>query len=247
MRLALLLLPLLCAACSTAAYRTPGGPAPLADIGRSEAQLLIAQPPSPRFPVRLSLVRVQAPAYQSFSGKALGSGRYSVLPVPGLPDAQPLAAVASWPKVAAAAPLDLTLLPSRLESLEDLRLAAAKTQADVLMVYTLDTAFARHGEPYAPRAELKLDPKSPPQDLVIQSQALALFIDVRTGYQYAQVQARTQLGELTAALASAAALDDKRREAEQAAFAALLQQAQQAWNGIASRYEYAQLAPAGQP
>lgn len=246
MRFALILLPLLCAACSSAAYRTPGGPAPLADIGRSEAQLLVAQPPSPRFPVKLSLVRVQAPSYQSFSAAGLGNGRYTVLPGAELPGAQPLAAVAGWPKVAEAAPLDIALLPPRLDSLEDLRLAAAKTQADVLMVYTLDTTFAKGGQPYAPRAALKLDPKLAP-DLLVQSQATALFIDVRTGYQYAQVQARVQRGDLGSALSSGPALDDKRREAEQAALAELLQRAQQAWNGIASRYEYAQAVPASQP
>lgn len=237
MRIVLAAVFLFCAGC--AGYVTPGGPAPLSDISRADATLLLAQQPSPRFPVKLGMVRVQASAYKSFSSASYGSGRFSVVATHELLSDQPLQTVSKWPLVADVAPLNTTLLPSRLESLDDLRLAAAKNQADVLMVYTIDTSFQVKGHRYAPLADLPVG-KAPDKDAAITSAASAAFIDVRTGFSYGTVQAAASVDDLSDAWQTGKTLDDKRMQAERDAFGSMLSAAEKTWSDIASRYEDAQ-------
>lgn len=240
-RIGLAILVLLCSGCS--AYLTPGGPASLSEISKADGELVLAQQPSPRFPVRLEMVRLQAPAYKSFSASGLGGGRFSVLGSHELLGESSLRSIAQWPLVAEAEPLDASLLPDRLQSLDDLRLAAAKHQTDVLMIYTLDTGFQIKGERYAAAADLALGTAPDPQASV-SSTASAMFIDVRTGYSYGAVQSVASLSDLASSWRDARSLDGKRLQVERQAFEGLLGEAQRSWSGIAKRYQYAQSSPA---
>lgn len=236
MRHVLALVLVFCAGC--AAYLTPGGPAPLADIGHGDAILSPAQQPSLQFPANLGLVRVQAAAYRSFSSTGIGSGRFSVVATQELHGDRSLQSVAKWPQVAEAQAIDPVLLPARLESLDDLRLAAAKHQADVLMAYTIDTVFQVKGHRYGPLADLPLG--KAPGEASIDATASAAFFDVRTGFRYGETKASIRLADLGDAWQSGRLLDGKRMQAEREAFAALLSEAEKTWSGIAGRYEYAQ-------
>ena len=68
------------------------------------------------------------------------------------------------------------------------RLSAAQIQADVLLVYTLDTSFRIQGRGYGPLAAISLG-VVPDRDAYITSTASALFIDVRTGFVYGVAEA----------------------------------------------------------
>lgn len=225
-----------CAGC--ASYVTPGGPARLAELNGADVADVAdpgARPPSPHFPVRFGVVRVQAPAYRSRSVRSLGEGRFSIVETQELLDQAQLKAIANWPVVAKVATLDGALLPARLESLDDLRLAAAKIQADILLVYTLDTAFRLQGQPYGPAAKIALA-ESPGREAGVTSTASALFVDVRTGFIYGSVQASGAAVGLDQAWRSVDSLDGKRLEAERQAAAALLSEGEKTWNAIAGRY-----------
>lgn len=233
MKLITILLVLVCAGC--ASYVTPGGPVKLEDIDRPDIAKVAARKPSPNFPARLAIVRVQAPQYRSYSSEAYGDGRYSVLTAQELLTDDHVKTIQSWPALAGFVPINRLLLPSKFDSLDNLRLAAAQVQADILLVYTLDTTFRVQGRGYGPLAVISLG-VLPDRDAYITSTASALFTDVRTGFIYGVAEATTKVSGLTNVWGSRSTIDRKRIEAEQGAFDQLVSQASVTWAGIARQY-----------
>lgn len=224
---------LICAGC--ASYVTPGGAARFDDINRADIAEIAARKPSPNFPARIAIARVQAPGYRSHSADGHGEGRYTVVPTQELLTEAQLEAMGRWPSVAAVAPVSRLLLPTRLDSLEDLRLAAAKLQADVLLVYTLDTSFRIQGRGYGPLAAISLG-LAPDRDAHITSTASALFTDVRSGFVYGSAETTARASGLTSVWGSHGTIDRKRIEAEGQAFAQLLSDMERTWAGIARQH-----------
>lgn len=233
MRIPVAVIALLCAGC--ASYTMPGGPIRLEDINRADAAELASRQPSPHFPANVAVVRVQAPAYKSYSSASYGRGKFSVVTTPELFTEQQLQDLGQWPSVAGVATLNHFLLPNDLDSLDDLRLAAAKLQADILLVYTVGTAFRVQGQDYGPLAVISLG-KAPDGDAYVASTASAVFTDVRTGYSYGTAEATAKASGLSDAWGSSDSVDKKRLEAEQQAFTQLLVEAQKTWAGITDRY-----------
>jgi hypothetical protein len=224
----------LCAAVSqgcSAKYVTPGGPANLADINRADIRELAERRPAAKFPARIALVRVQAAGYKSQTADGVGRGAFTVITVQELFGDKELRAVSSWREVAGVAPLNSLLLPATLGSLDDLRVSAAKVQADVLLVYTIDTLFRVQGRVHAPLAILSLG-ILPDRDAKVTSTASALFIDVRTGFVYGLADATASASQLTNAWDSIEAVDRKRLEAERQAVDKLVTNLTGTWDGI---------------
>lgn len=222
---------LFCAGC--ASYTTPGGPVKLAEISRVDDEMASRQP-SPKFPASIGVVRVQAPRYASASTGSYGKGAFSLVTAQELIGDPQLAAIGGWASVGKVQTLDPNLLPSKFDSLDDLRLAAAKLQIDVLLVTTVDTVFAAGGKTFGPSADFKLGKSG--SDAAIRSTASAVFIDVRTGFSYGEAQAGAQATDLAAAGASDKSLDKLRLDTERQAFDAFLAEAQTTWAGIERRY-----------
>ncbi|MDO9452153.1 MAG: hypothetical protein Q7J29_04770 [Stagnimonas sp.] len=227
-------LTLSCVAC--ASYRTPGGAVPLEVLNRTVAPGAEPPQPSSRFPARMAVARVQAAHYQSLTAEGQGKGALTVLPAQELLGAPQLDQLARWPAVAAAFAIEAPMLPEQPESIDDLRMAAAKGQADMLLVYTVDTAFQLKGRRYAPLAKLPLGSTPDAQDH-ISSQALAVFLDVRTGFVYGVVEATAQVTGLDQDWGKPERIDQKRLAAEQQAFGQLLTQAAQRWAEIVARHQ----------
>lgn len=223
----------LCAGCVS--YVTPGGPVRLQDIDRADIAEAAARKPSPNFPARLAIARVQAPEYRSYSFDGYGTGRFSVVTTQELLAEEQFDAFDRWPAVAGVAPVNRLLLPPNFESLDDLRLSGAKIQADVLLVYTLDTTFRVQGRSYAPLSVISLGLVLD-RDAHITSTASALFTDVRTGFVYGVAEATAKATDLTSFWRSSATIDKKRLEAEREAFALLVPQLEKTWSGIATQY-----------
>ena len=144
MKVVALALALLCAGCA-GHYVTPGGSVRLSDINREDVAAVAALKPSPHFPANIVVARVQAPQYVSFSSAGYGTGKFSVVPTQELVSDADMEGLDHWPSVAGVVPINRLLLPAQLESLEDLRVAAAKLHADVILVYTVDTTFRIQG------------------------------------------------------------------------------------------------------
>jgi hypothetical protein len=234
MKILALLLALFCAGC--ASYVTPGGSVKLADIDRADIAEAAARKPSPNFPARLAIVRVQAPAYYSHSNRAYGGGQYSVLTTQELLGETDRKSIESWPSLAGVVTLNRLLLPDRFDSLDDLRLAAAKLQADVLLVYTMETTFRVLGRRYAPLSPISLG-ILPDRDAFVAATASAVFVDVRTGFIYGVAESTAQASNLTNVWSKGATIDRKRLEAEQEAFGKLLTAGATTWAGIARQYQ----------
>lgn len=226
-------LAIFCSGC--ASYVTPGGPVRLADINRADVAEVASRKPSPNFPARLAIVRVQAPQYKSYTSDSWGTGRFSVVTTQELLSEEQIQGMEKWSSVAGVAPINRLLLPSNLDSLDDLRVSAAKVQADVLLVYTIDTSFRVQGRIHAPLSILSLG-AMPDRDAHITATASALFTDVRTGFVYGLSEATAKTAGLTNVWGSSSTVDLKRVEAEQESFKLLLPQLEKTWAGIARQY-----------
>lgn len=216
-------------------YVTPGGSVRLGDIDRADIAEMASRKPSPNFPARISIARVQAPQYKSQSTEGYGTGRFSVVTTQELITDSQFDDFAKWPAVAGVAPINRLLLPSTLDSLDDLRLSSAKIQADVLLVYTIDTAFRVQGRVYQPLSVLSLG-ILPDRDAYITATASAIFMYVRTGYIYGLAEATAKASGLTNAWSSSDTIDKKRLEAEKESFSLLIAEVEKTWAGIANQY-----------
>ena len=120
-----------------------GAAADAAVVDRVDVLTELQRAPAAHFPARLAIARVQAPGYVSHSqrgGSVPGLG-FSVMTVNELLDDEQLSEIAQWIDVAGAAPLNRMLLPDSVRGVDDLRVSAAKLQADMLLLYTIDTRF----------------------------------------------------------------------------------------------------------
>ena len=233
MRILLVALVTLIAGC--ASYVTPGGAVNLGSISRVDIAEAASRKPAAGFPARIAIARVQAPTYRSYSQEPMAVGAYSVVTTQELLTEAQVQELSAWPRVAGVAPINRLLLPDRLDSLDDLRVSAAKLQADILLVYTIDTSFRVQGRGYGPLAVISLG-LVPDRDAYITSTAAAVFTDVRTGFVYGVAEATAKTAGLTNAWGSSDTIDRKRIEAEEEAFRLLVVQARKAWDGIAEQH-----------
>ncbi len=231
MRYSGLLISLLLAGC--ASYVVPGGAVRLDSINRADIAEIASRKPAAKFPAVLAIVRIQAASYRSYTSEAIGSGNFAVVPTQELLSEEDLGSVGSWSGVSAATPVGRLLLPAKLDSIDDLRLAAAKLQADIVMVYTIDTSFRVQGRSYGPLSAISLG-LAPDRDAFVTSTASAIFTDVRTGYTYGVAESTAKASGLTNIWGSRGTIDRKRVEAEQAAFRQMLAEAKKTWHRISS-------------
>lgn len=223
----------LCSGC--ASYVTPGGAVNLADIKRVDIAEAASRKPSPNFPARIAIVRVQASQYKSHTSESYGYGRFSIVTTQELLTDEQMDGLLKWPSVTGVAPINRLLLPPTMDSLDDLRVSAARLQADVLLIYTIDTSFRVQGRVYAPLSILSLG-AMPDRDAHITATASALFTDVRTGFVYGLSEATAKATGLTNVWGSSDTIDLKRIEVEQEAFKLLIPQLEKTWAGIAAQY-----------
>ena len=132
------------------------------------------------------------------------------------------------------APVNRLLLPANLNSDEELRQAAAKLQADMLLIYTFDTQFTTEDKA-APLSVISLG-LSPNQQIRVTSTASAVLMDTRNGYIYGLAEATDQRDQMTNAWQNQVAIDDTRRATETAAFDKLVGDLENTWKGVVAHY-----------
>lgn len=220
-----------------ASYVTPGGPATLSNLGTPGINEIMAQQPAAEFPARLAIARVQASGYRSLRGNAYGAGRYSVVLTRDIEDAADFERIARMPGVAAVGPLNRILLPTRLETLEDLREAAARLKADILLIYTFDTTFQAGEQKFLPLNTIALGFLKNKKVTVTTTASAALF-DVRTEFLYGVAEATAQDSKRASVWSEASAVDDLRVQTEKNAFASLVVELETTWKDILVEYGY---------
>ena len=226
-------------------YQTPGKAADFSKIGLTEQDVkamtdfsvrdALAKKPMLVFPTAIAVVRVQAENYQyrRANGEDVttyGHGAYSVITTRDVEKDADFERIAKLPQVLGVAPLKRLLLSSNLNSDLELRTAAAKLHAGLLLYYTFDTTFHtdEHG---APLSVFTLG-IAPNHEAHVTSTASAVLMDVNNGYVYGVYEATSKKQQIANAWTSGEAMDQIREKAEREAFENLIHDFTTGWTSV---------------
>lgn len=220
-----------------ATYIPPSGRADLAELSSPSMQESFGAKPVAVFPASIAAVRVQAPGYQNFytqrEGGVYGRGRYSVITVKEVEEDADIQRIANLPQVAGLITISTLLLPASLQSDRELREAAARLKADMVLLYTFDTSF--HNNDASVALNVVTLGLSPTRQVFVHVAASALLLDTRTGFVYAALEANEKRKVTSNAWESRETADRARRDAEKAAFKALVSEFEKNWPQIIER------------
>ena len=208
--------------------------ATLVDVDADIRERMTREPAAP-FPARLAVARVQEPGYRSYRSHGYGEGRYSVVTARDVETEEDFERIGRLPMVAAVAMLNRLILPAKLESDKELRLAAAALKADILWVYSFDTAFRIDGRDIGPLGLVTLG-FLPINDAVVTSTVSAALFDVRTGYVYGLAEASATEKRHASAWTTRDAADHARVAAEREAFSQMLVEFERVWKQVVEQH-----------
>lgn len=225
-------------------YATPGRGADMEALGVSEdvrksltnegIQGNLDRRPLAKFPATVAVARIQSPNYRSRTAEGYGSGSYSVVITRDIEEPEQMERLGKLPSVAGIAPINRLVLPSHFNSDLELRHAAAKMQADMLLVYTFDTSF--HTNDFAKPLSLVTLGLSPNKKTYVVSTASAALLDTRNGFIYGVAEATDKETGLTNVWMTDSALDSARRKAERDAFEKLVGEMEKMWGGVVKQH-----------
>ena len=225
--------PFLLAACST--YATPGRAADMTiftDVVVDEdIEALFEREPAAAFPAHLAVVRVQAPNYSSWSHHANAEGgAYSVITTREIEEEADLERLAELPLIEGVGAFNRLLAPSGAETDEELRHAAARLRADLLLIYTIDSIFFNEGRA-DPLGTLTLGILATDK-VQFTSTASAILVDTRTGFVYGAAEFTAREDHWQHLLTSDRSVDGHRIETEKAAFQGLIDEFERLWTEV---------------
>ncbi len=226
---------LLLLACGCAHYRTPGGGVSIPAITDSAIAEALARQPAAQFPAHVIVARVQATGYGSATGEGHGIGQYSVVTKRDIETDEDFAQLASLPGIAGVGALNRILLPVNLRTARELRQAAAQLHGDMVLLYTVDTAFHTESQMVAPLQLVSLGMFASEKSRIVTTCAAA-FIDVRTGYVYGVAEGSSSDVRRSSIWTTEAAIDAARLKTEREAFGAALKEIAKAWTSINAEY-----------
>lgn len=217
-----------------ASYMTPGGGVSIPEITTPNVADAMSRQPAAVFPARLAVVRVQGAGYESYSNRGYGRGRYSVITNRDIETEADFTRLAAMPEVSAVGPVNRLLLPETLNSSDDLRVAAAQLQADIVMLYTIDTSFCTDTQQIGPMQLVSLG-FFPNKKAKVSSTCAVAFIDTRTGYVYGVAESTANEEQRSDLWNKEEAIEKARAKAERTAFAQALGDVEKLWAQIAAR------------
>jgi hypothetical protein len=219
-------------------YVVPAGGVSAAQMTGGDLTVAYNQQPMARFPARIAFVRVQAPDYHTSSTESYGNGRYSVVTVREIEEGADMEAMAKWPGIAGVGGLNRLVIPSQLNTDKELRQAASRLQADMLLIYSVDTTFRVNEHEIGPLGIITLG-TMPNHEARVTSTCSAAIFDVRSGYLYALTEATAQSSELASAWRTEKAIDNSRVKAERESFKKLLPELEKTWTDVVRQYAVA--------
>jgi hypothetical protein len=200
----------------------------------SSVQAGFERKPLAKFPAAVAVARIQESGYHSLTADGYGRGAYSVVTTRDVETPEQMARLEKLPMLQGIAPINRLMLPPELKSDLELRRAAASLQADLLLVYTFDTAF--HTNDFAEPLTLISLGFAPNKQTHVVTTASAVLMDTRNGYVYGVAEATQRRDGLTNAWGSDNALDRARRRTETEAFDKLVGELEKTWQGVIKRY-----------
>jgi hypothetical protein len=222
---------MLAAGCAT--YTTPGAGVNIEHLSKADPDIadLLKVEPATSFPARVAVARVQASGYYSRSNSCWGSGRYCVVTTRDVEPEEAYERLSRLPQVAGLGLMNRMLLPAKLTSAKDLRQGAATLRADLLLVYSLDTAFSVENTDIGPLALITLG-FLPNKKARVTSTASAAIFDVRTGFVYGVAESTAIEEQRATFWSSSDAVDNARKKAESDAFQKLVDEIAKGWESI---------------
>jgi hypothetical protein len=141
--------------------------------------------------------------------------------------------IARLPQVGGLISISTLLLPQSLKSDLELREAAARLKADMVLLYTFDTSF--HDNDASVALNVITLGLSPTRRVFVRVAASALLMDTRTGFIYAALESNEKREVTTNAWESRETADRARRDAERTAFKGLVSEFEKHWPQIVER------------
>jgi len=220
--------------CSSS-YITPAGGVSVTQISDVSIEELFKREPSSPFPARLAIVRIQDKSYSTGTNSGYGSGAYTVVTARDIESEEDFLALSKLKNVSAVAPLSRLLIPQNADNLKDLRMAAAKLKTDLLLVYSVDTAFNVEGTPLGPLSLISLG-FIPNKKAFVSATVSGALIDVRSGYIYGTTEATEKESQLATIWSTREAIDESRVISERKAFKSFLKKYEALWVEIERQY-----------
>lgn len=230
-------------------YTAPGGPANMALFAKQPGETgapvevideqgnvirIVERKPTAKLPANIVFVRVQEPGYRSDTTRSYGEGKFSVVFARDIEKDEDFERLSRLAGVAQMSPLSRLLLPGNLQSEKDLRVVASRLQADMILIYTVDTKFYRT-DTSTPVTVISLGMGQTIHVRVI-TLVSALVMDARTGYIYGTVEETAREERTTAALTTKNAYDRLRLKTERQAFEQFLDEFEVMWRDIVERH-----------
>jgi len=195
---------------------------------------IVKRKPTAKFPANMVVVRVQESGYTSCTTKGYGRGNYSVVIVRDIEKDEDFDRMNKLAGMAQVSPLSRLLLPSYLQSDRELRKAASRLQADMILIYTLDTDFY-DSDTSTPLSIITLG-LAPTIQVRVITTISAVVMDTRTGYIYGIVEETAREEQAAAAFTTQNAFDQLRQKTERRAFELFLDEFEVLWRNILNQY-----------
>lgn len=190
--------------------------------------------PAASFPVNMVAVRVQESGYTSYTNTAYGHGSYSVVTIRDIEKDEDFDRIGRLSGIAQISPLSRLLLPEYLQSDKELRQAAGRLRADMILIYTLETDFYNR-DSSTPLSIISLG-LAPTIQVRVTTTISAMVMDTRTGYIYGILEETSRKEQAAAVLTTQNAFDELRQKTERQAFELFLDEFEVLWKNIANQY-----------
>ena len=215
-------------------YVTPGKRAELDKFVSENMEENFSAQPSKPFPASIAIVRLQGADYTNHNlernGGIYGNGSYSAVLVREVENENDILIIADLPQVKDVVFLNKLLLPDKINSHEDVRIAASKLKADLIFVYTFDTKFF-YEDQSVPLTVVSLG-LSPTRKILVSTTASALLIDTRTGYIYGAFESSAKEVKRSTSWGILESSEKARLKTEESAFEGLLYELISSWSRI---------------
>jgi hypothetical protein len=228
---------LIAASCSQK-YVTPGGAVKISALADEDISKLLSNKPSSEFPVNIAIARIQQPEYTNYRYRTMEpqrNGNFSLILTREPGEDEAFKHLNELSGIKQASPFNRLLLPYDYKSIKDLRLAAAKMKAQMLMVYTFDTEFVIDTKNYGPQNVFSLGYLKNKDVKVVTTASVALF-DVQTEYLYGLAEATANENKRSNAWKKQDDVDNLRVETERKAFEKLMGEIEDMWAGVVKEY-----------
>lgn len=224
---------------SCSQYVTPGADVKISALADEDVARLLSNKPASEFPVNLAIARIQSPGYTNYQYRKnfqdQPQANFSMILTRNAQEDEAFARVSEWEGVSQASPFNRLLLPLKYSSIKDLRLAAARMKAGMLLVYTFNTEFIIDTRNYGPQNVFTLGYLKNKDVKVVTTASAALF-DVQTEYLYGLAEFTASKNRKANAWKKFDEVDALRIQTEQEAFRKLLSEVEKMWKEVLREY-----------